>query len=182
MGLDMYLSKKTYVKRWSHQQKKDQFTVTVKRGSKKFDKINPERVSYIVEEVMYWRKANQIHGWFVDNTEEISDNVKYYVTHKDLVNLVDTCKKVVEILNNTPTKKKQVCVGWKNGEEWYEDIDVYDNVDEVMKILPPTRGFFFGSDSVDKWYKEELENTIEVLTKELEISDKYDEYEYYASW
>ncbi len=31
MGLDMYLSKKTYVKQWAHNEKKDQFSVSIKK-------------------------------------------------------------------------------------------------------------------------------------------------------
>ena len=34
MGLDMYLSKKTYVKQWEHTPKEEQFEVTVKRNGK----------------------------------------------------------------------------------------------------------------------------------------------------
>lgn len=182
MGLDMYLSKKTYVKRWEHQDKKDQFTVTVKRGTKKFDKIKPERVSYIVEEIMYWRKANQIHGWFCNNTEEISDNVKYYVNHENLVELVNTCKKVLELLEKSPKKKVQVEAGWRNGESYYEDVEVYDVNDEITDLLPPTQGFFFGSYEIDEWYKEQVEETVRFLEPVVNEGEPYDEYEYYASW
>jgi hypothetical protein len=63
------------------------------------------------------------------------------------------------------------------------DVEVYDNVDEVMEILPPTQGFFFGSDTIDDWYKQDIENTINVLTEELEGEDDgYADYSYYASW
>lgn len=181
MGLDMYLSKKTYVKQWSHRKPEDQFEVSVTRGGNTYSNIKPERVSYVIEELMYWRKANQIHGWFCDNTEEIAPSVKYYVTKTDLDVLLETCKSVLDILEKTPKKTKQIVAGWKNGEEYMEDVEVYDN-DVLQDILPPTEGFFFGSDTIDENYKEQIEETIEFLEGELPNCEEDDEFEYYASW
>ncbi len=65
MGLDMYLSKKTYVKYWEHKGD-DNYEVKVTKGGNP-TKIDPKKVSYVTEEVGYWRKANQIHDWFVKN-------------------------------------------------------------------------------------------------------------------
>ena len=181
MGLDMYLSKKTYVKQWSHRKPEDQFDVSVKRGGVTYPNIKPERVSYVIEELMYWRKANQIHGWFTQNTEEITADVKYYVTKTDLEVLLETCKKVVEILDASPKTTKQVVAGWKDGEQYMEDVEVYDN-DVLQDILPPTQGFFFGSDTIDEWYKEDIVNTIKFLEEELPNCEEDAEFEYYASW
>ena len=64
MGLDMYLSKKTYVKRWDHNRPEEQHEVTVRLGGVARKDIDPKKISYIEEEVGYWRKANQIHKWF----------------------------------------------------------------------------------------------------------------------
>ena len=181
MGLDMYLSKKTYVKQWSHRQPEDQFEVSVKRGGNDYPNIKPERVSYVIEELMYWRKANQIHGWFCNNTEELVADVRYYVTKTDLEVLLETCKTVLSILEKAPKKTKQVVAGWKNGEQYMEDVEVYDN-DVLQDILPPTQGFFFGSDTIDDYYKEDIVNTMNFLQEELSTSDDDAEYEYYASW
>lgn len=183
MGLDMYLSKKTYVKNWSHQTPEETHSVEVKKGGVLHTGIKPERVSYITEEISYWRKANQIHGWFVNNTEERDDNRLYSVSREHLEELLTDCKKVLEILNASTKSIKQVEVGWKDGKPYTEEVEVYDNVDEVMDILPPTEGFFFGSDIIDGWYKENIENTIEILTTELgDNIEVYSDYEYYASW
>lgn len=181
MGLDMYLSKKTYVKQWSHRQPEDQFEVSVKKGGETYSNIKPERVSYVVEELMYWRKANQIHGWFCNNTEEIVADVKYYVTKTDLEVLLETCKTVLDILAKAPKKTKQVVAGWKNGEQYTEDVEVYDN-DVLQDILPPTQGFFFGSDTIDDYYKQDIIDTMNFLQQELSECQEDDEYEYYASW
>ena len=179
----MYLSKKTYVKNWSHQTPEETHSVEVRKGGVLHTGIKPERVSYITEEIMYWRKANQIHGWFCNNAEELVDNVRYDVSRDHLEQLLSDCKKVLEILNTSTKSTKQVSGGWKGGEEFMVDVEVYDNVDEVMEILPPTQGFFFGSDTIDDYYKQDIENTIEVLATEL--ADEivvYSDYQYYASW
>ncbi len=49
MGLDMYLSKKTYVKQWEHNGD-DNFKVEVTKKGEVVSHIKPERVSYIEEE------------------------------------------------------------------------------------------------------------------------------------
>ncbi len=183
MGLDMYLSKKTYVKQWSHNKPEEQFEVSVKKGGITFPDIKAERISYVTEEVAYWRKANQIHGWFVNNCEEVVADVKYCVTRENLEELLETCKKVVEMLNSSTKTTKKVVSGWSSGEQTYTDIEVYDTED-ILEILPPTQGFFFGSDSIDEWYKKDIEDTIKVLEDELSIPTiGYGaDYEYYASW
>jgi hypothetical protein len=181
MGLDMYLSKKTYVKQWSHRKPEDQYEVSVKKGGVSCSNIKPERVSYVIEELMYWRKANQIHGWFCNNTEEITPDVKYYVTKTDLEVLLETCKSVVDVLEKSPKITKQVVGGWKNGEEYMVDVEVYEN-DVLHDILPPTQGFFFGSDTIDDYYKQDIVNTIKLLEEELPNCEEDDEFEYYASW
>ena len=153
MGLDMYLYKKTYVKQWSHQPKQDQFSVVIKRGGVTYPNIKPERVSYIQEEVMYWRKANQIHGWFTSNGQELIEEVSYRLTLDDLKNLLDTCKQVSDILDKSKKKTIQVVNGYCGGERTFCDTEVFDCVDEVMELLPPTQGFFYGSDEIDEYYK-----------------------------
>lgn len=183
MGLDMYLSKKTYVKRWSFQNPEEVFEVSVKKSGVTYPNIKTERVSYITEEIMYWRKANQIHGWFVTNCEEVIEDVKYRVSREDLQSLLETCKQVLDILNGASKTTTQVVGGWKNGKEYKVDVEVYDTED-VLELLPPTQGFFFGSDEIDEWYKQNIEETIQVLEEELKSDNKddYPEYEYYASW
>jgi len=182
MGLDMYLSKKTYVKQWSHNKPEEQFEVSVKRGGEPFKKIDSSRVSYVTEELMYWRKANQIHGWFVHNTEVLEEEVKYYVTKQDLENLLDTCKQVLDVMSKSKMKTVQVRSGWSGGEEVYSDVEAYDCEDEIMGLLPPTEGFFYGSYDIDEYYKQVIEETVEFLERELPKCDEYDEFEYYASW
>jgi hypothetical protein len=60
MGLDMYLSKKTYVQNWDFHKPEEKHTISIKKGGKARKDIKPKRVSYIVEEVMYWRNEEQL--------------------------------------------------------------------------------------------------------------------------
>lgn len=182
MGLDMYLSKKTYVKQWSHNKPEDQFEVTVKKGGKPYKGIQSERISYVTESLMYWRKANQIHGWFTSNTSEITPEVLYRVTLDDLKNLLETCKQVVDIISKSEKKVVQVRSGWSGGEEVYDDVETFDCEEQIQELLPPTQGFFYGSYEIDEWYLGSVIETIEFLEKEIPKCDEYDEFEYYASW
>ncbi len=182
MGLDMYLYKKTYVKQWDFHKDHERFNVTVERGGKPYTKIKPERISYVIETAMYWRKVNQIHGWFVNNTQSIEDDVKYYVTLSDLVKLRDVCAKVLDILNSSPKKTVQLQNGWVDGKENFEDGVIYDCGDQIKELLPPTQGFFFGHYDLDEWYYKGVEDTLIFLNNEITNSSEDDEFEYYASW
>jgi hypothetical protein len=181
MGLDMYFSKKVYVKQWSHKKPEDQFEISITKGGNTYPNIKSERVSYVIEELMYWRKANQIHGWFCNNTEEIQPDVKYYVTKSNLQILLKTCKTVLKLIEESPKVTKQVIGGWKEGEEYMVDIQVYKN-DAIQELLPPREGFFFGSYNIDDYYKEDIVNTITFLEAEIPNCEEFDEFEYYASW
>jgi hypothetical protein len=182
MGLDMYLSKKSYVKQWSHKKPEDQFEVNVTKGNRPFPNIKPERVSYVTEELMYWRKANQIHGWFCANGSEEITEVKYRLTKTDLEVLMETCKTVLDIINNSPKKTIQVVGGWKDGGQYMVDVEVYENEDVIKDLLPPTEGFFYGGYEIDEWYKQTIEETLNFLQEELPNCEEDEEFEYYASW
>jgi hypothetical protein len=95
MGLDMYLTKRTYVKNWSFNKKKHQ--VSVKYDGKARKDINPRNIEAVIEDVMYWRKANAIHSWFVNNVQDGVDNCgEYYVSEDKLLELCDLCDEVVK--------------------------------------------------------------------------------------
>lgn len=152
MGLDMYLSKRHYVKRWDHIPEAKQYAVVVTRGGKPATHINPERVSYVIEQVGYWRKANQIHQWFVDNVQDGVDDCRdAYVGREHLVELL---RLVTEALNNR---------------------------DKAPELLPSRNGFFFGSTAYDDYYWSDLEETKIMLTALLAETDEGDFY-YHSSW
>lgn len=133
MGLDMYLSKKTYVKQWEHKGE-DNFNVEVTKKGEPVEHIKPERISYVVEEVGYWRKANQIHNWFVQNVQEGEDDCgEYHVYEEQLEELLGLCKQVLT------------------------------NNELAEELLPSQSGFFFGGTEYDEWYFKKLEETVEII-------------------
>jgi hypothetical protein len=98
MGLDMYLEKKTYVKNWEHMTQANRHKVEVTKNGELVKHIKPERISYVIEEAGYWRKANQIHKWFEDKISDGEmDNCRhYYVSREALGALLDTVNKVLD--------------------------------------------------------------------------------------
>lgn len=152
MGLDSYLYKKNYVRQGEWVKPEFRTEVEVKTGGEIDKNIKPERIRYIVEEVAYWRKANQIHNWFVQNVQNGVDECQNsYVSREKLEELLDVCTKVAA--DNTLAET----------------------------LLPSASGFFFGGTEYDEWYFKDVTNTIEYLTDILSDEDA-DEFEYYASW
>jgi hypothetical protein len=140
MGLDMYLCRKGGNKALSAEDLTyEQYKV-----------LKPQW------EVAYWRKANAIHAWFVDNVQGGKDDCGTYpVNLEQLAGLVQTCKEIL--------------LGYKTGKD----------------ALPTRGGFFFGGTGYDDWYRQDIESTIEqlepLLTPEA-ITAGNTEYEYHASW
>jgi hypothetical protein len=96
MGLDMYLNKMSDVKNWQHQPKETHHHVLVTQDGKPCTHILPERIMYVVEEVAYWRKANAIHRWCVENVQHDNDDCRTYpVTRDQLSQLRDDCRTVL---------------------------------------------------------------------------------------
>lgn len=54
--------------------------------------------SDIIQNVGYWRKANQIHRWFVDNVQDGDDDCDYHeeCTKGIIEELLNTCKRVID--------------------------------------------------------------------------------------
>lgn len=106
--------------------------------------------------VLYWRKANAIHGWFVENCASGVDECQpIYVSREQLVELRDLCKQALSV----PAM--------------------------AGDILPPTSGFFFGSREIDEWYMEDLKHTVNALDHILSIvpEGNWDwSFIYRASW
>lgn len=188
MGLDMNLYKKTYVKNWEYYGKKDRTEVKVTGA--KAEAIKPERIAYIIEEVAYWRKANSIHKWFVDNCNEGDDNNgNFPVYHSKLEELKEICKKVLascelvegKITNGyTINKNKQgkmVKIPILADGRYIKDSKV------ANELLPTASGFFFGSTDYDEYYYRDVFFTYNMLSDLLsEKGADMADYEYSASW
>ena len=139
MGLDMYLRANR------------EFTLYVKEHSTLNDVLRCENDGLLC----YWRKVNQIHGWFVDNIQEGTDDQdEYEVFVEDLealLGLVD---------------------------------EALDNPDEARGILPPMSGFFFGSSEIDEYYWYDLRQTKHALEEIIKCCKEYNKYIFmcYSCW
>jgi hypothetical protein len=165
MGLDMYLTKKLYVG-GTYAFRNVSGVVRVKlatgQGNERVFDIPINQISQIELDVTSWRKANQIHGWFVTNVQDDEDDCKEYsVSIEMLEELRNDCQTILDAK--------------KNNDENLNSL--------IEKLLPPQQGFFFGSSNIDDYYFNELQKTVDVINKELEEKDlEYYDYYYRSSW
>lgn len=88
---------------------------------------------------VYWRKANQIHNWFVQNVQNGYDDCSEYLLGRDeIVELRDDCAYVLR------------------------------HPEEAEDVLPTVGGMFFGSTDYGDWYWEEVQRTMKELDEALE--------------
>ncbi len=174
MGLDMYLTKKTRFY-------KPQDIKIVGKGTKG---IKTEKINCIEEDVGYWRKANHIHKWFVDNVQDGNDNCKeYYVSRENLIELQDV---VDEVLKNSKLIKGEVCNGYTfspTGEKIPEMVKgkIIEDPTVAKRLLPTEEGFFFGNTDYNEYYLSDLKDTKKILKQILKDKDS-GEYYYQSSW
>ena len=134
MGLDMYLHAKKYVEKVNWQALRDNDELS-------YD--SPEVVSPLWKNIVdvadmadvatdiygvnvevtcaYWRKANQIHKWFVDNVQRgIDDCGEYYVSHEKLQALLDLVNRALAERNPTLLSPQGgFFFGSTDIDEWY---------------------------------------------------------------
>jgi hypothetical protein len=137
-------------------------------------------------EVMYWRKANQIHGWFERKLNRIDNQRQHAIAYDMLEDLLMDCIRVKDslIAGGTVMKNTVIEKGIKNGER-YQKVEPrphFKNTEIAMELLPPTQGFFFGSDDIDEYYLKDIEETIETLSTVLSTKEKGERFYYYAWW
>ena len=141
---------------------------------KPFSYTNKYGYDHIMEEVGYWRKANQIHNFFVKNVQDGEDDCSYHneCTKEILEDLLDKCYKV---LTGSIMMIGQV----KNGQqyvdgEWVDCMEpgkVIINPEVAEELLPSRGGFFFGSTEYDEYYMQDIEDTIEIIKNVLATTD-----------
>jgi hypothetical protein len=188
MGLDMYLAARVfiprdnfefedkygdgsmYVSNWSHNNLKEgdpELTlfnklvkltgITPTEDSPSFEVYSDDDEDNLRVEpnIGYWRKANQIHAWFVEYVQDGIDECEPNdVRPEQLENLRAACKVVLE----DPTK--------------------------ASLTLPTQSGFFFGGTEYNEWYLKDLERTVEIVDKalELKVVDDVVGFIYRSSW
>lgn len=112
-------------------------------------------------QVAYWRKANQVHHWFVQNIGGgVDDCQRMPVEAEQLAGLLATCDRIKALHDM--------------GAAWE---------DYAEANLPTERGFFFGSAEYNSYYLEDIDQTIEQLQVVLaKIDPINDRFYYQASW
>jgi hypothetical protein len=129
------------------------------RGSENFHWLS------IFEDVGCWRKANQIHSFFVRECQNGEDNCQLTrISEYKLNKLMSLCKQAIT----------------------YKEVYLNDGIIQgkpLEEILPTADGFFFGGTEFDEWYFQDIEETIEILTKVLKETDFETQTIFYrASW
>lgn len=131
------------------------------------------------EEVGYWRKANQIHRWFVEHVQGGVDDCDYHdeATKETLEELLDVCKRVLvscELVNyRFDENDDQILV--------LEDVKHVKDSSIAKELLPSVSGFFFGNTEYNERYIDDIKNTIDIITKVLETTDFETQMIYYVS-
>lgn len=121
------------------------------------------------EEVAYWRKANAIHQWLVDNVQYGKDDCdEYEITKQQLLELRGIC---LQIKTNTKLIDSEELVRDENGNERYWQIMDEKSRELAESLLPTQRGCFFGSTDYDAWYLYLIDETIEQIDKILDETD-----------
>lgn len=120
----------------------------------KFPELREESIQGIDIRVGYWRKSNAIHRWFVEHVQEGKDDCgDYWCSVDHLKDLRAVCQRVLDFRHLA--------------------------VDQ----LPTTEGFFFGSTDYDDHYFDELEYTLKVVDRAIELAESGKwEIEYHSSW
>lgn len=162
MGLDMYLLARKYVGSWDHSSEEEKAAYKAISQAAGLGGFRCEGSPHLHVEicVAYWRKATQVHGWFVKNVQKGEDDCReYYCDREMLQQLLEECKAALKC------KAEGVAVA------------------EATATLPPQRGFFFGSTDIDEYYWQDLEDTVAQLSCVLTDSRLNDfSFAYRSSW
>lgn len=149
MGLDMYLTARKHVNAWDAEDADQKGLSAVPVAG-----ATGLKVSAIEYRAAYWRKANAIHNWFVENVQDGVDNcAQHEVTAQQLEELRDECQRVID----DPTL--------------------------AATVLPTTSGFFFGDTDYGQGYIDDLQHTIDAVNNLLSTPRDYNwSYFYHSSW
>lgn len=150
MGLDMYFYGRKFL--WNGDDQKKRAAI-----AELFPEIRGAEIDEVKAEFKYWRKANQIHHFFVTYAQDgVDECQETEIDTALLYQLRDTCAAVLA------------------------------SPDQASVLLPSTGGFFFGNTEYDEWYFDQVKDTHKWLNNFL-LKDTFDSlngwYFYYrSSW
>ena len=136
----------------------------------RIDNVKKTADGYIVRtEAGYWRKANQIHNWFVENCQDGVDECQRNVVSKERI------KELYELVSSFGTIPKY--------NEKREFIPTPAQVSLAKDQLPTTSGFFFGGTDYDQYYFLDIKDTREILKRVMKSTTINNwELSYISSW
>lgn len=152
MGLDMYLEKREY------KYPKPDGTYSTSAEDLTFDKWGASNGVYIESNVAYWRKANQIHKWFVDNVCDGEDECRPHdVSLEQLTELRDLCMKVLKsvdgIMMTVPDKDlKEFARYVTEAKKNPDNANIVETIDYAIDADALVNGDFDNFPSL--WYHE----------------------------
>ena len=160
MGLDMYIEAEKNVGGWDHNSDETKGVYkTILEAVGMGTSPCPDHPSMSVSMVAaYWRKANHIHNWFVENVQDgVDECQRSYVSRDQIQDLVSVCEQVMK-------------------------MDGADVEHEAAALLPTKSGLFFGSMDYDEYFITDVKATIKQL-KPL-LTPAFDGYAFYyqSSW
>lgn len=112
----------------------------------------------------YWRKANHIHAYFVNNVQDgVDDQEAYEVTEETLLDLKSKLETAISLYEST-------------------ELSESDKKESLSDTLPCQSGFFFGGNSYDQYYHSDNKDTLDYVNRVLNEMDFEKHMLFYSSW
>lgn len=149
MGLDSYLRAQKYVSGYEHSDDKEKnlYRNVLNVFNLKNSDVAESCPSAIINiTVCYWRKANEIHNWFVQNCGDgVDECQEIFVSREKLVDLMEACQKA---LAGNPEEHLPTTSGFFFGSTEYDEYyrrDVEATFKRISAIIknPKFNGFDF---------------------------------------
>ena len=154
MGLDQYLYARKYLSpsEWIGKENNKQYEAVINAVSATSVVTDYLPSATVEVGVGYWRKANAVHKWFVDNCQDgVDDCRQAHVSREALIVLRDIVQRILNDRNL------------------------------ASELLPTQEGFFFGSTEYDEYYFGDLEETVRIIDDALSCGDEWT-FAYQSSW
>lgn len=156
MGLDMYLRAHKYASAYEFSPEEDKRLVALVTQATGITPVEHTPSVMIDVTVAYWRKANHVHQWFVENCQGGRDECQEaYVGKEQLAALYTLCEEILEDPSKGPG------------------------------LLPTQSGFFFGSTEYDEDYLNDVRDTRDQLKRIFDdpaLRDSSIDFIYQSSW
>ena len=136
-----------------------------------------------VEEVGYWRKANQVLRWIDTHVAPVENCERIKLSLDNIRELRDDCQKVIDGSELVEGKVK-TGVNYVDGKPipHYTDCLVIANPELAEKIMPIEDGFFYGSTDYNEWYINQLKDTVKICEEILD-NPKSEDYDFnFIAW